>query len=303
MVWTAASALAGMLCAQPHSLFAHGDTHEQIEKLTRQIVASPQDAALHVKRGELHRLHRDWNAAQADFDRAAQLDPELPLLDLLGGRLLLEMDQAADAKLHLDRFLATRPQHVEALVTRARVFTKLRDVVSAAKDFSAAIALSPEPKPEYFLERAQALRTDNAHFAEALRGLNEGVQQFGPLVTLETLAIELELETGNYDGALARVERLAAQSPRQESWLARRGEILLQAGRATEARAAFAQALTTVDTLSVSQRKTEAILQLEIRLRARLQVLTNSALHARIPSAADSRLVKSGETPAPSVDE
>ena len=269
-IFIAALALATFMAGQPRAALAHGDTHEQIDELTRQISAHTRAAALYVKRGELHRLHRDWEAAQADFNRAAQLDPQLPIVDLLRGKLLLEAGQPRSAKPFLDRFLDARPDHVDALILRARMFGKLGDALSAVRDFSRAIDHAAEPKPDYFLERAQMLRTDPKRPAEALRGLDEGIKRLGPIVTLELPAIELELGAGNYDGALARVALLAAQSPRQEAWLARRGEILLEANRPAEARTAFSEALAAIETLPPRPRQAEATAQLEKSVRARL---------------------------------
>lgn len=268
--------LAAITATKPATLWGHGDDREQIDSLTQQISGSPRNAALYLKRGELHRLHREWAAAQADFDQAEQFDPKLPLIDLLRGKLLLEMNQAPAAKMCLDRFLTTRPRHVEALVTRAHAFAKLNDAGAAAKDFSAAIAHSPEPRPEFFLERAQALCSDKKNLAEALRGLDDGIHQLGPLVTLETLAIELELSAGNHDGALTRVDLLAGQASRKEFWLARRGEILLEARRRPEAQAAFTQALAEIETLPESLRTTDSIAKLTARLRALLQASANT---------------------------
>src|SRR5688572_33256037 len=46
-------------------LAAHGDLHERIAALTKQIDDAPTNAELYLKRGELHRAHRDWKLALA----------------------------------------------------------------------------------------------------------------------------------------------------------------------------------------------------------------------------------------------
>ena len=108
------------------------------------------------------------------------------------------------------------------------------------------------------------------HFRSALHSIDEGVQQLGPVVTLELFAIELEIKLQRYDAALARLEKVAAQSARKEKWLLRRGEILQLAGRRDEARRAFAQALQEIDSLSASRRYTNTMIDLEKRLRGEL---------------------------------
>jgi predicted Zn-dependent protease len=106
----------------------------------------------------------------------------------------------------------------------------------------------------------------------ALGGLDEGIARLGPLVSLEQPAIELELQARRWDQALHRLDRLAAQSPRKESFHERRGQILLQAGRRAEARQAFRAALFALAALPPAQRATPAMAELEARLRRQLKL-------------------------------
>src|SRR5206468_12869435 len=105
-----------------------------------------------------------------------------------------------------------------------------------------------------------------------LAGLDAGIAKLGSLVVLQLSAIELELKNMNYDGALGRVDKVAAQSPRKETWLARKGEILKQAGRGEEAREAFQTALAALQTLPATRRNVPAMLELEKRLRQEISL-------------------------------
>ena len=119
------------------------------------------------------------------------------------------------------------------------------------------------------MARARAVRSCGPQsLDEALAGLDRGIERLGPLVSLEFHAIELELERKNFDGALARLDRVAPQYGRRETVLERRGEILTAAGRENEARQAFAEALAALETISPSRRATPAMAQMETRLRA-----------------------------------
>ena len=154
-------------------LAAHGDLHERIAALTKQIDLSPTNAELYLKRGELHRAHRDWKVALADYDRAAQLRPDLDVVDLLRGLTFLASGAPEAAIPALDRFLKRQPEHAEARVARARTLVKLGRHLAGAEDFTRALAQMTAPKPEYYLERAQALVTlGDTRIDEALRGLD-----------------------------------------------------------------------------------------------------------------------------------
>lgn len=111
-------------------------------------------------------------------------------------------------------------------MTRARLFVSLKKHAAAHEDYSHAIAQSEHggsSSPDYYLERARALAAAGApHIATALRGLDAGIEKLGPLVTLQLYAVELESQKKQYDRALARLDTVASQSPRQEQWLAQR---------------------------------------------------------------------------------
>jgi predicted Zn-dependent protease len=249
---------------------AHEGLHEQIAAITAKIKRDPKNASLYLQRGELHRLHRDWMRAAADYDRAEHLQPGLQIVDLARGKMLFDSGQLQRAKLTLDRFLSRQPGHYEGLITRARVLAKLGARMDAAKDFSQALSLSSVSEPELYLERANVLGADEQRIDEALRGLEEGISKLGPVVTLQLAAIDLELRRKNFDGALVRLDQIAAQSQRKESWLVRRGEILKLAGRDEEARAAFNAALNAIESLPPAHRQSRSVSALELRARSAL---------------------------------
>lgn len=268
MIWL----LGVAVCLTLLSSFAHAHEglHEQIAAITAKIKRDPKNASLYLQRGELHRLHHDWTRAAADYDRAARLQPGLAIVDFARGRMLFESGRPQRAKLVLDRFLTQQPNHFDAVMTRARVLAKLGSTDDAVNDFTRAIAQSPDP--ELYLERAELLAKDGKHMDEALIGLDEGIKQLGPIVTLQLPAIELELRRQNYDGALNRLDLIAAQSERKEAWLVRRGEILTLAGRDEEARAAFNAALVAIEALPPARRQSKAVTALQVRARSALKL-------------------------------
>jgi tetratricopeptide (TPR) repeat protein len=248
--------------------FAQADEREEIVTLTEQLRKEPDKAALYLRRGDLNRIVQNWDAAHADYDRARTLDPKIDDIDFRRGRLFLEANWPLSAKLALDRFLATHTNHVEALVARARAHTKLGHSLAAADDYTRALELTPQSQPELYIERAQTLAAAGEHQLDAaLKGLDDGIKKLGPLVTLQLAALDIEVGQKRYDAALARVEGLIASSPRKETWLFRKGEILLQAGKSAEARAAFHAALQAIDTLPPARRNVPATAALEKRIR------------------------------------
>ena len=267
----------------PILIHGHGALDERIKAINLEIARDTNNAQLFVQRAECHREHRDWTAASEDYDRAEKLDGSLTRLDFFRARLLSEQGLNSKARGLLDHYLGANTNDAEALVFRARLLSKLGEGQGAVADFSRAIELSSEPQPELFLERAELLTTAG-RVTDALSGLDEGIKKLGAAVVLQTRALDLELAQTNYDGALVRVGKIVETSPRKESWLVRRGEILLQAGRGEESRKAFADALSAMDALPARLQSSAAMIELSDRVRERLRELDAVQLVKPVPA-------------------
>jgi len=270
--------MSGLLLLSP--VRAHLDLDLQIVELTQRIEADPDNPELYLKRGELHRFHQEWKAAEKDYRQARKLQPDLDVVDYFIGNLKLESGHPKAAKKLLDRFLEKHPDHAKARVSRARTMIELNQPLAAAEDYTRAIAAYDErnrPDPSFYIERARALAGAGDEYVDAaLRGLDEGLQRLGRPVTLQLYAIELEVERGTYDAALTRLEQIAAQADRQETWLVRRGAILERAGRPEEARQAYSSALTAIAGLPPSRRGNRAMQRLSTQAETALERLSVS---------------------------
>lgn len=229
---------------------AHESLRRNIIAVTQEIDRAPYDASLHLRRGELYRLHRDWERAQADFERAAELDRGLAVVDLYVGRLLLEEGRPEPALTLLTRYLEIEPESAPARVARARTWTALGRPLDAAADYS--LALARHRSPELYLERAAVLAAGGTEFLARAR---EG------------------LETGDIDSALRRVDGAVARSRSAVPWLVRRAEILEEAGRCDEAVRAYGTARRELRELPEHRRQTRMIQNLEMRITTALERL------------------------------
>ncbi|MEE8241076.1 MAG: tetratricopeptide repeat protein [Nitrospirales bacterium] len=266
--------IVALILVTPSWLFAHAEIHVRIADLTKKIEVEPENPDLYVKRGELHRVHRDWDAALADYRRAGELEPRSASVHFVRGRMLFEAERLDGALSDLNHFLRIEPRYREALVTRARVLVQLGRPLDAADDYTNAIATLTRPTPEYYLERSKALAEAGVEYLEsALAGLDEAIDRIGPLVTLQLYAIELELRMEQYGGALKRLDSIARWMP-AERQLFGRGEILRRAGRIPEAREAYAEALEHVNAMPPPRGNNRATKDLEAQLRTALEELS-----------------------------
>lgn len=240
------AAVFSLLLSGVIPLQAHPEIEESLTRLNEQIAANPDRAEPYLERGEVYARHGDWLSAEANYLRAAELEPKLPRLDRALAALALATGRTAEAAAHLDRALAVDPQDADALLLRARAHSATGRRDAALADLNAVLELVANPPAALYLERAALISSVPA----AVRSLDEGLTRLGPnVLVLQLRALALEETSGDIEAALARLDRIAQQSERQEIWLKRRGDMLTRAGRREEARAAYSAALEAIATL------------------------------------------------------
>ena len=248
--------------------------HERIDGIDDALLQRPGDARLYLMRGDPHRQHRDWRAALADFAEAKRLAPGLAMTDYLIGVTRLEAGEPGAAKAALDRFLAFRPDSSKGYLQRARALAAMDRPLAAADDFDLVIVKRVVPSPDLYHERARLLAGLGPAQAERLlRGLDEGIGRLGPIVSLVTLAVDVEVARGRHDLGLVRIGRLPEKIRSLPRWLARKGDILRAGGRRAEAREAYEAALRRLRGLRPPRRATRAARDLESRITQALEAL------------------------------
>lgn len=261
-------AVAGILAGMPGVVAAHGDLDEQIEAVALQIMQQPGSAVLYLKRADLHRFHGDPVAAAADYDVAAGLDPALSAVHLGRGQLHVAEGRFAAAREALDLFLSENPHHAQGYLLRARAKALENKHLPAAEDFARAIQLSATPEPEHFLGQAKSLAAAGPeHVTAALVALENGISKLGNVVTLGLQAVEVEVQLGRYDEALARLEKMKKAGVRQEFWLERQGDVLRLAKRHAEAEAFYLAALQALQLQPPRIRNTQSTKLVEERIQ------------------------------------
>jgi tetratricopeptide (TPR) repeat protein len=274
LILTAICAVATVVDA---SASPHGDLHERIALATKKIAAHPDAAALYVERGELYRQHGDWAAAHADYDRAEALEAGLPAVRLCRAQAFFDAGRLEPALAAVDGFLARDGRHGLAHVLRARILGRLERFGESAAAWDQAIAVLPVAAPDHFLARADALvQSTPAQTARAIAGLEEALTKLGGAVAIELRLIDLLAAANRLDDALAHLDRVASRAQRQESWLAKRGDLLAAGGRTCAARSAYAQALAAVARLDPRIRALAATKTLERRVRGALDALSRN---------------------------
>ena len=248
--------------------YAHEAPSIRIDHCTRLLLDHPDDAGLHLQRGELHRQAGHWPAAEADYGAALDLGADPAQVAVCRAALALDRGDPESALTALR--LVPTPDSA-ALFIQARALRRLGAPAEAAAVMAQALATSPRPRPEDYLELADIIMDQGAAQApRALAVLDAGTRRLGPVVPLILAAVALEAGCGRSAAALARLDAAPPTLGASPSWLIRRGEILLAAGSTLEAQAAFTAALDRLDALPPERRATPANTALARQLHAHL---------------------------------
>lgn len=265
----ATAALATVVCLRPPTALAHMGLDELEHEVGKEIARRPADPEAHLAAARVHEEKQNWDAALAELGVAADRGADPEVIGALRGRIFLAAGWPRMAKREFDRVLARRPEAYGVLFERGRAWAKLGTLDRAAGDMGRAIAGLTRPTPEQVIEHRDVLLAAGRR-ADAVRALDDGMVRVGRVASLQLAAVDLEVELRRFDDALRRLGELGSRSPHNPSWIARRGEILEKAGRASEARAEYAKALAVIDGRPAAARRTGALADLRRRLEATL---------------------------------
>ncbi len=247
----------------------HGAYHDVVAALSAELQRNPNDAALRYKLAEAHAGHEDWRACIREIKLVERLAPSVYPTDFLRGFALHLAGKDEEAKKVLDVFLAGSPRHQDALTTRGRVMVKLGRPAEAAADFQRAVDLATVPQPDMIVELATC-HVQAGKIQEACASIDAGLKAAGDVPSLLLCALEIETKAGAWDAALGRIDALQKSAPREESWMARRAELLHQAGRSDESLTAWRSLRDRLLSLPSLERGTPTNLSLLNQVRSAL---------------------------------
>lgn len=227
------------------ALLAHGDLHQAIARVTDQIQKDPQDVFLYFERGMLYQEHEELEAALADYERVLTLEPGFHSCLLQMAQIHLLRNRPSLALSKIEEYLKREPANPFAYKTRAEIWRQLGEDQAAVADLRTMIALKNENaiRPEDYFQLSEAvLRTDGHPYTDAITALEEGIERLGPVISLQSRLVDLEVLGGRYAAALARIDRIMTALPLTKTWLQKKADILELAGRPTDAAQALEQA-------------------------------------------------------------
>ncbi|GEP44388.1 tetratricopeptide repeat protein [Brevifollis gellanilyticus] len=239
----------------------HGAYHDELLRIGHELETKPEDSSLYRQRAVLHMGHEDWQAALVDLERVDRLQPDASDTNGLRGQALNLAKQWAAAQAVLSQHLTLHPDDGDALFQRGRARRHLDDKQAAVTDYRAAFEKEGARQTEQVSEIAEVIaEQDGAD--EAAFFLEQVLVKAGNEPGLLQQVIDLYLRSGQVEPALRHLESLQRVMPRPEPIMARRAQILSEAGRQAEAREAWTSLRTHLLALPNLDRGTAAMSQL-----------------------------------------
>ena len=245
--------LGGLLAVLP--AHGHGDVHETIAQISKEIEARPDNAALRLERAGLLAQYEHFQEALADLDRVTALEPANDLPLALRGSILRRTGTLTEARAIQEAFLKKHPRHGQVRFDLCQTLADLKETDAALRELDTFIAAAENPAPDAVAMRLRMTEARDA--TEALAWL-DGFLTKHPLPVFQEEALRIELKLGRTVAAVQRMDGMIATALRPEILSLRKAELLASTGDKTGAQSAARAASEAIARLPEHVRGTAA---------------------------------------------
>ncbi len=241
------------------NVFAHGDLHERIQKVTTEIESDRDNHELYITRGELYAQHENYKLALKDFKKAEKLAGTNGDLQLNFAKSYFRLGKEKTALEYLERILEQDQDHVIAWRLKGQCLANLNEYQAAGLAFQNVITYSVQTLPENYFEAALMFeKAEVQKLDKAIETIEQGIEDLGKVVSLEQKLIQLYVQHGDYQKAIGQLTDQLETRNRKEFILFERGKIYALSLDKTSAENDFKSALQLIDKLPSRLKNTAA---------------------------------------------
>lgn len=239
-----------------------------------QLASQTNNAHLLLQRGELHsdNHHRGlvWRDFQSVMDNTDDANLRIDIWYYMG-RVRLQSGMPDEAYNMLSKMIELDPNYESARLNLARTYIELNDDRAAVDEMDIFISLLPRASPDQYIGHgSMAQQIDNDGEGLVIEGLNEGVNQLGPIASLVDLLVDSYLEQGKHEEALRVIELLPHDVNGLPRWQLRKGDIYQEMKQYIDAETAYENGLNSINLMPEHRRLTPAVEDLKSQLEAKL---------------------------------
>jgi tetratricopeptide (TPR) repeat protein len=234
-------AVAAAALAPPPALVAHPDTPRRLEEVARELEARPGAPDLLYRRGCLLLDEEYANYPQALQDLTAALAASgITDARLFRSTAFLRLGDHTRALADLDAYIRTAPGDARGYEGRFEARLAAGRRREAVADLRSALRIQPRAD---LYSRLAGLQQEDGDPTGAIETYEEGIARLGRPVELMVALVDAAVRARATAKALEWLAVLEAEGGRRERWRLVRAEVLEQAGRGPEARAAYQEVL------------------------------------------------------------
>lgn len=207
------------------SLQAHGSFDELLQHFSQKIFHQPENHSSLLDRARVYLKQGNTALAYNDIQAAAEISDTIEVAYVLGLYHAAENDcQSAVAA--FSSYLNRYPYHIPAIHNRAKCHAALGLTAQSVSDYEYLLDTSKQHSPDYYLELARVQSSvETGGIEPALKSLDLGMMELGILVSLQTAAIQYEINRGNYGMAMVRHETLKPWLGKTSQWRLRQKQL------------------------------------------------------------------------------
>ena len=213
----------------PLGLFAHGDIHERIERITQQIELESSEEALYgwrkigslyFERGLLYFFHEDYNQALLAYINAEMHGYQNNELNYYYSELYHKKGLNNEALVYVNKFLKQEPNNQKGYRLRSSIHKSLNRYHKAIIDLEKIINGKEKPQTADYINLADNILVLNPSSHNiALSYLQTGCERLGGSIILELKALEINKEAGDSAEAIKGYNELLNKFKRKEGIL------------------------------------------------------------------------------------
>jgi len=251
---------------------AHGDFHERLKKVTKEITMNQDSAFLFFKRGKLYFHHEEYPAALEDLKQATTLGLEDTFCDLLYAKTYQQLDSLERALEYVEKIVKKDADNVIAIKTKAQLFFEQQNYQLSALAYEEVIVKSRRTVPENYLDAAKSWELVNTSEGKtnALKILQQGISQIGPLFAFYIKTRDIHIQDDAFEKAIIVQNKLIELSNRKEKALYEAAEICLRFNDKKAAKEYLILGLEAVEKLPLRIQKNKAVTALQLKIEEQL---------------------------------
>ncbi len=199
--------------------FSHGDLDELIQHVTNKILKHPDSAELYLSRAKFYRLHKKFEQAQDDVEKAKKLNSNIETR-LIQAEIFLDQDSVIIASKLCEELIKDYPNSSDLYRIRSKTHEKKREFKSAISDLKKVLSLRLNIRPIdiYHLIDLHHIATPD-WIDSAFSILDTGRIILGHLIVFDDYEFNLAKNQKKYGRALNVADNILTKLERKEFWL------------------------------------------------------------------------------------